>query len=488
MAAAVFGVSLSASFQFDDYAIFSNPVLTSVDGWRQVWKPLQTRPLTYFTFWLNYRASGGNPIGYHAVNVALHVAAILLLWDVLSRIIPRRAAFVASLVFALDPIQAEAVAYVYARAILLATVFCLLSLRSWIKGRHWWAVAWFAVALLAKEECAAFPVFLLLLHFSISRNTSEFRAIAAMLGLSLLAGLRVMVVTAVEPGVGAGFQAGVSTFEYLAAQGVVILRYFRLLVFPWGFSADPDIRVPGVWLALLAWLAIAASVIVALRRFSSARQGFWYVSGLVLLLPSSSIFPAADLAADRRMYLPMCAFAAAAGLLLRSVKSRILLALVLLLALLSFGRMRVWLTERSLWQEAVNRAPNKIRPKIQLARTLEPAKALALVEEAQRLAPEDPRVAAELGKTYMLLGKPQQALAAFGRQLALSPNSAQALNSRGVALLALGQSGAAREDFERALKIDPCLFDARFNLKRFGVALSNWDCRFSDEQRRLLQE
>jgi len=36
------------------------------------------------------------------------------------------------------------------------TVFCLLSLRAWLDGRHGIAVAWFGLALLAKEECAAF--------------------------------------------------------------------------------------------------------------------------------------------------------------------------------------------------------------------------------------------------------------------------------------------------------------------------------------------
>ncbi len=38
----------------------------------------------------------------------------------------------------------------------------------------------------------------------------------------------------------------------------------------------------------------------------------WWIGGLILLIPSSSLFPAADLSADRRMYLPMFCFAAAA--------------------------------------------------------------------------------------------------------------------------------------------------------------------------------
>jgi hypothetical protein len=484
---AVFGLSLSSSFHFDDYAIFSDPMLTSSSGWWQVWRPLETRPLTYLTFWMNYELGGRSPVGYHAVNLALHLAAVLLLWDVLSRMVPRKAAIAASFLFALHPIQTEAIAYIFSRAILLATVFCLLSFRSWIRGRHWHAVAWFAVALLAKEECVAFPLFLLLLHFSSSRSTSERRPIGAMLGLSVAAGLRVLFGTAVHTGAGAGFQAGISPLEYLATQGLVILRYFRLVVFPWGFTIDPDIQVPSIWLGALAWLAILGTVYLASRRFSEGREGFWWIGGLILLAPSSSIFPAADLAADRRMYLPVCAFAVVAGLLIRNVKIKYMAPVACLLAILAFGRTQVWQTERSLWEEAVRTSPAKVRPKVQLARLSKPDKALVLLQEAQRLAPEDPRIPSAMGRVYMLLGQPQQALAAFGRALALAPRDAQALNNRGVALLAIGQAEAARQDFLRALRISPCLFDARFNLRRVGTNVPHSpDCHFSDEQRRLL--
>jgi Flp pilus assembly protein TadD len=53
--------------------------------------------------------------------------------------------------------------------------------------------------------------------------------------------------------------------------------------------------------------------------------------------------------------------------------------------------------------------------------------------------------------------------------LALDPSNAEALNNRGVALLALGQSAAARQDFKRALSIDPCQVNARTNLARLGI-------------------
>ena len=61
------------------------------------------------------------------------------------------AALMATAIFALHPLQTEAVAYVFARATLLATLFCLLAWRDWLAENHWRADGWFLLGLLAKE-------------------------------------------------------------------------------------------------------------------------------------------------------------------------------------------------------------------------------------------------------------------------------------------------------------------------------------------------
>ncbi len=482
-ALAAFGASLGSSFHFDDYAILSDPVLTSWSGWWEVWRPLGTRPLTYFTFWLNYQLGGANPAGYHLVNLLLHVAATLMLARVLRGRLPDRAVLVATVLFALHPIQAEPVLYIFARSTLLATLLCLAALDSWLRERRWPAVGWFALALAAKEECVAFPLVLLLLHAVERRDRRERLPMAAMLVLSLAAGLRVFAALRAHPDTPAGAQAGVSVLDYLLAQGPVVLRYLRLLAVPWGFTVDPDIALPSLGVALAAWTALVAVFVALTLRLRKNAAAFWALAGFLLLAPSSSIFPAQDLAADRRMYLPMIAFAAAAGLLAARLDKRVLVAGGAILALLSFERTMTWRTEESLWSEAVARAPGKIRPKIQLARAVAPPRAIELLAEAQRMAPENAQVAAEFGRVWLAAGRPAEALAEFGRALALEPGSARAMNNRGVALLALGQAQAAREDFERALKVDPCQFDARLNLLRMGaVPPAAAGCRYTKDQ------
>jgi tetratricopeptide (TPR) repeat protein len=457
-----FGASLGSGFHFDDYAIFSDPVLTSPWGWLQVWGWRQTRPLTQLTFWLNYQTGGPDALGYHALNLLLHLGAVLLAYECLRRLLPERAALAAAALFAVHPLQAEAVDYVWGRGIVLAALLSLAALLCWLTGRPWAAVACFAAALLAKEECAAFPLLLLMLP---PRPRGRFH-IAAMLGLAVAAGARVAYVAGVIPGSLAGLHAGISPWKYFLAQGPVILRYLRLLILPYGFTVDADIHVPAVWLGVLAWAGICA-LAVFLWRYRKHPAAACLLAGLILLIPSSSVFPAADLSADRRMYLPMLGFAAAAGWLLTRVRTPALAALlVVALAGAGMARTYVWMTEERLWREAVRRAPEKVRPKIQLARAVPAVEALELLAGARRLAPFDPAVAAETGRILLSEGQPAAALEEFGRALALDPMDARNFNNRGVALDALGQTEAARQDFERALKIDPSLTETRQNLEK----------------------
>jgi protein O-mannosyl-transferase len=470
-ALAAFGGSLASGFHFDDYAIFQGAALHS-----PLWSLQQTRPLTYLTFWLNYQAGGRNPLGYHAVNLALHLAAVWLLYEALRRLVPPEAAFIAAAIFAVHPIQAEAVDYIWGRSIVLAAVFCFASLLEWTRGRPWSAVAWFAAALLSKEEVAAFPVALIVgramlpaAPFQAARRlktggSRDWLPDTVMLVLSLVAGARVIYATAVTPGAPAGIQAGISPLHYFLAQGPVIWRYFRLLVVPVGFTVDPEIQVPPISLGVASWLALAVCVVVA-RRWKAAG---WLLIGLVLLLPSSSIFPAQDLSADRRMYFPLAAFATAFAMLPwpTHVSRRVFAAAAIaIFTVLSILRTHTWQSDEALWREAVLRAPNKIRPKIQLSRSVSATEALKLLSEARRLSPGDPAIATETGKVLLAQGDDAAALSEFGRALALDPRDAQNYNNRGVALQSLGLREAARQDYARALAIDPSLTEARRNLQ-----------------------
>jgi Flp pilus assembly protein TadD len=114
----------------------------------------------------------------------------------------------------------------------------------------------------------------------------------------------------------------------------------------------------------------------------------------------------------------------------------------------------------------VERAPDKVRPRVQLARALPAAKALEVLGKARELAPLDPAVAAEIGTMFLRERQPDAALEEFGRALALDPRDPRNYNNRGVALAQLGQLDAARADFERAIRMDPGFAEAKQNLEK----------------------
>lgn len=481
-----FGRALLAPFHFDDYALLVDPAVTSASGWLDVWRPAQTRPLTYFTFWVNHRLGGASPAGYHAANLAIHIAAAFLVLLCLRRLMPARAALIAAFIFALHPLQTEAVVYVFARSTLLASCLVFASFLSWLNGRHWAAVVWFAAALLAKEEVAAFPVFLGLLHLTARPDARTRNPIAAMLALAFLAVARVAAIASLTPGSGAGAAAGVSPLDYFLTQGYSLLRYLQLALVPVGFTVDPDIPILRDWRGIVCWIAIIGLIAGSLRAVRDLRMGFWFLAALILIAPTSSIFPAADLAADRRMYLPMLAFSAVVGRLVERTAYPVLLtAGAIVLGMLSFARTDVWLSEARLWEDAVQWAPEKTRPRVQLARVSPPDAALNYLLEAKRIAPDDPLVASELGKVFLERGSASEALAEYGRAVALEPRNAMAISNRGVALSMLGMRDHAIADFRQALELDPCLVDTRRNLRAAGVVTAlPQGCRLSDAQRR----
>ncbi len=438
VALAAFGGSLFAGFHLDDYATFSDP-LQLVGSVLRVWP----HPLTRLLNWVNFQIAGQEPMGYHAANLLLHLGALLLAYECLRRILPATAAVLAAAIFAVHPLQAEAVDYVSARGAILAAILCFAALLEWISGRPWIAVAAFAGALLADERCALFPLVWLMARSV--RTRGDVTGLSACAAMALATAVR----------------AHTATYAY----ALVALRFLRLFVLPWGFTIAPDVREP-LWLAGAAAIAIGGVVLWRWRKLRVDSEWSWVAMGLLLLIPSFSANPAAD----SRAYLPLFAFAAAMGLLLARVPARVLaVGAVAILVAVSVSRTYVWLSEERLWREAVRRAPGLVEPKIQLAKHLHAGEALELLNRAREQDPHDSEIPAEIGKVLLDEQQYDGAVDELSHAIALNPKNALAFNNRGVALAAMGQLPAAAADFGRALELDPHLTEARENLKRLGA-------------------
>src|SRR4030095_3439344 len=107
--------ALDGQFIWDDEAHVTAPALRSLTGLWRIWTDLratqQYYPLTHSAFWLQYQLWSLNPVGYHVVNVVLHVASAVLFWRILGRLaVP--GALLAAAIFALHPVNVESVAWI----------------------------------------------------------------------------------------------------------------------------------------------------------------------------------------------------------------------------------------------------------------------------------------------------------------------------------------------------------------------------------------
>ncbi|MCX6142214.1 MAG: hypothetical protein NTZ35_03245, partial [Ignavibacteriales bacterium] len=139
---AAYSNTFLGSFHFDDEtSIVTNPAIRDLSNLRGIFYYSATRVITYLTFALNYRVGGLDVVGYHLVNVAIHLAAALMVWLLVRQILQSPAfretdlgkvasiiPLFAALIFVLHPVQTQAVTYVAQRAASLATLFYLLSL------------------------------------------------------------------------------------------------------------------------------------------------------------------------------------------------------------------------------------------------------------------------------------------------------------------------------------------------------------------------
>ena len=128
---AAYANCLGGPFLYDDVdSILGNPSIRHLSSALVPPSGLTVsgRPVLNFSFAVNYAVSGTAVWSYHALNVAIHCAAALLLFGIVRRSLAAPAAgprtvvsgmavaFAAALLWALHPLQTESVAYTVQRA------------------------------------------------------------------------------------------------------------------------------------------------------------------------------------------------------------------------------------------------------------------------------------------------------------------------------------------------------------------------------------
>ena len=355
VAVAAYVNSVANGFAYDDNSVVThNPVVTDA-RWGEAllgpyWADAQEggklwRPVTITSFTAEWRLWGGDPLGYHAVNVLLHALVSALVLALLARFMAVPAALVGAVFFAIHPVHVEAVANVVGRSELYAAAAvlgaCLVYLDRggggpWRRGLRLGAVSFlYLVGLGAKEIAVTLPGVLLLLEVCrqdartlrerLRRDVPVFVSLAAVLVAYLV--LRASVLETFTGEVPAAALRGLGTGERILTALTVWPQYLRLMVFPRTLSADyaPGVMMvahsvtPGVILGGLVILVWVGSAVAAFRSAPAVSAGLgWFV---VATLPVSNLlFPVGILLAERTLYLPSVGAALVVGWAVEAVR------------------------------------------------------------------------------------------------------------------------------------------------------------------------
>jgi tetratricopeptide (TPR) repeat protein len=478
--------------------LFAEP---TVDGSSN---PKLYRPLACLTFGLNWYAGQNNVFGYHLVNVGIHLlTAFFLFTSILSLYrtpgMQKRTdgeayfvALLAAVLWAINPIQTQAVTYIVQRMASMAAMFYIIGLFCYLRARQSngkirpaayfsGAAGAFLCALASKENAITFPLALLLLEVIFFQDFTEKKNRRNWLGVFGGAALILMAMGVLfflwgEPlKILNGYESRPFTlWQRLMTEPRVLCFYLSQLFYPvpTRLSIEHDIiystSLIRPWTTLPAILAVLSLFGLACRQMRrrpmlSFAILFFFLNHAV----ESSVLPL-ELIFEHRNYLPsMFLFVPVAiGLqwildFYRAKQSAlypVLIAfIVLLVAGLGWGthvRNMAWATEKSLWEDALKKAPGSMRPYTTLAASYydkigDHQTALRLYELA--LGKISPRKKEFTIVAMQNMGRIYHGQQRNGKAIEIWSEAVKGVKDHRLLRISLAQAYAATKDWEKAL-------------------------------------
>lgn len=512
----------------DNVNIADNPFLDPLTwaGLGRLWTHAYAQlyvPLTYTSWAFDRLVGGGAQWPHYLGNVVLHAATSVALFHLILRLLPAAAghrprAFCAAagaLLFALHPVQVEAVGWATGRkdtlSGLLAVVALLLYVRAAqdcggsamarIRRPAWWgAMAAFVAAVLAKPSAVAVPAAALALDW-LALGTGLRAAIATAAPMLAVSAAFTVVTAGVQPLPEWMGRHLAPAWARPFVAGDALAFYARKIVAPFGLSPNYG-RTPvaamaqplnHAWLPLVAVLAAWA----LWRGRGVARAGL--AVALLLVAPVLGLVPfvyqSKSTVGDRYLYMPMAGLALAAAALLLAAAGRFparraLLAgaTVALLAALGAAaavQARVWRDSLALWTHAQRVTPGVVANYTNMAGVLLKARraeeAIAHTSRAVALDPDNYAAQSNHALALQQLGRKEEALRAMRRAVSLASSDPVVHALYGDMLNRLERDEEAVAAFEEALLLDPHLGTAHLgiatayaNLGRLDDAVSHY--------------
>ncbi len=509
------------SFHFDDFRyILHNEEFKeytqqpfSVSG---TLSNLSNRTIVLATLRLNHFLNGFNVFGFHVVNLTVHIITCLLIFlftkEVLlfNKILKSECInksklnipLISALLFAVHPMNIQAVTYITGRTTSLAVCFYMASFLFFIKGVrqilpykmlfYILSIAFLTAGFGSKAIILTAPVMFIIFYLFFTplktiflKHFFENKFVGIILQAIVITGPLILIflskylnlekIGSTDSGifskllepiqrklyfVAAFTRDIISSSIYLLTEfKVIVFYYIKMIFFPVNQNIDPAFPLAngitdfGVALSLgIIVLCLFTGIYFYKKNRLIAFGIFWF---FITLLPTSSIFPLLDTVTEHRLYLPLAGFTLTIPLYLnqfiirhkkRPFKQLTYFILFVFLPIIVFSiltvkRNFVWKDEKSLWSDAAEKSPQLSRPLNNLAEAY----------DKEGLAYGDQ-------KSYT------KAIESLKKAIAISPTGYKSYNNLGKIYGRLGQFDPAIKNLKLALKYKPDYPIGHYNL------------------------
>ncbi|HXH42057.1 MAG TPA: tetratricopeptide repeat protein [Thermoanaerobaculia bacterium] len=507
-----YGNSLHNSFHFDDnHVIVNNVFIRSLRHVPLFFRDAHTfstradhatyRPLVTLSYAIDYAIAGSlDPVAFHVTQIFL----LLVIWAMLiiffrkaldvSRPSPRNQwiALTSATLVSIHTVNTETMNLISARSeelSAIATLAAFLLIQFSPRSRRWHLyLIPIAIGALAKAQIVVFAALLLIYLIFIEGQSVRKKATWAAILPSLLIGVAILAVLD-KLNAPEWIPGGMSKWHYFLTQGFAWMHYTRLFFLPFGLTADTDWTPFDHWYDPRALAGFAFVVLfVALIRYLSRREGMrpvafglsWYA---VALVPTSSIYPLAEVVNEHRVFLPYMGLSLAVVFWLDCAlaRHRRSFAVITLAAIVALGagtrvRNETWATEETLWKDTVQKSPGNGRALFSYGLTQMTkgnyAVAKDYYERAAKLIPNYPPLEINLGIVEGALSNGAVAERHFKRALEMR-DDADGHYYYGRWLISAGRAPEAMSELKAASNIDGARPEPRTLLMKLYAAAGN---------------
>jgi tetratricopeptide (TPR) repeat protein len=476
------------------------------------------RPIPCLSFAINWYFGKDRVFGYHVVNILVHILTAYILFLTILNILKSPnlknryegkenfIAFLAAVLWAINPIQVQTVTYIVQRMASMAAMFYILSIYLYLKTRQsqqslcrilllLGCTAGFLLALGSKENAATLPLAVILIEIICFQDLNSRKVRRAFFWGTIAAGGLLVVFSALLflPGNPFAFIKGYSgrpftLTERLLTEPRVVLFYLSLIFYPLParLSIEHDITIStslfNPWTTLPA--IVFHLVLIGIGFYQIKKRPllalailFFYLNQVI----ESTIMPL-ELIFEHRNYLPslFLFLPVAAGFkkllvhyeernkVFRSVLICSSILIILGVGAGTFIRNMAWANEKTLWEDAMHKAPNSHRPLHNLAwayyvKIGEYDKAIELYEKSLDLRTNNnfanPIAMSNLGLLYVHKKKYQKAIELWQSALELRPNDDLIRYRYVIGLVEMKNWNSALDNLNQLMSRHPRHFD-----------------------------